>query len=121
MTKVIAVLVLLCSTLALAKDAVQVEVKAVHAATHEARDFRAITEKGIMRAGSPGRSVEVYNLDAIINGDKVALACDDDRGCQAPALGTYEGEIKHGHVKVSFELPVTHKKVSHWYKIAGSW
>jgi hypothetical protein len=112
---------MLCSVIAMAKDSIQVDVKAVHAVTHEARDARAITERGIMGAGSPGRSVEVYNLDAVINGDKVVLACQDDRGCQAPALGTYEGELKRGHVKISFELPVTHKKVSHWYKIAGAW
>jgi hypothetical protein len=112
---------LLLGSFAYAKDVVQVEVKATHAASREARDLRSLTEKGVMGAGSPNRTVEVYNLDAIINGDKVVLACDDDKGCQSPALGTYEGEMKRGHVKISFELPVTHKKVSHWYKIGGSW
>jgi hypothetical protein len=119
--KYLAVLLVL-SAFAMAKDTVQVEVKAVHSATREARDTRAIMEKGIMGSGSPGRTVEVFNLDAIIGNEHVVLACDDDKGCEAPALGTYSGDMKRrGHMKLTFDLPVTHKSVSRWYKIAGSW
>ena len=117
---IVAVLVFCLS--GFAKDTVQVEVKAVHTATHEARDNRAILEKGVLGAGAPTRNVEVFNLDAVINNDHVVLVCTDGKGCEAPALGTYPGELKRGgHVVLTFELPVTHKKVSHWYKIAGSW
>lgn len=114
--------VLILASFALAKDTVQVEVKATHAATHEARDTRAVMDRGILGPHVPGRDVEVFNLNAIINGEHVVLACDDDKGCEAPALGTCEGEMRRGgHVRVAFEVPVTHKKVARWYKIAGSW
>ncbi len=113
---------LLCSLLAWSKDMVQVEVVATHAVTHEARDARAITERGLMGSRAPGRQIESANLDTIINGEHVLLACDDDKGCEAPAPGTYQAEMKRrGHVHLSFPIPVTHKTVTRWYKIAGSW
>jgi hypothetical protein len=118
----IAVLLFVLSAVALAKDMVQVEVKATHAVTHEARDARAITERGLMGAHAPGRQVESFNLDSVINGEHVLLVCEDDKGCEAPLLGTYSGELKRrGHVHLTFDLPLTHKKVSRWYKVAGSW
>jgi hypothetical protein len=40
-----------------------------------------------MGAGSPGRQVESFNLDTVINGEHVLLACEDDKECEAPALG----------------------------------
>ena len=114
--------VLLLSTLSFAKDVVQVEVKAVHAVTHEDRGNGSVIDKGILGAHVPTKDVEVYNLDAIINGEHTVLVCEDEKGCEAPALGTYEGEMKRrGFMKLSFNLPVTHKAVSHWHKIAGSW
>ncbi len=114
--------VLLGSSLCWAKDVVQVEIKATHVATRTARSHRDITERGIMGANSPGRSVEVYDLDCIINGEHVVLTCDDDQGCESPKLGTYEGEVRRrGHVRVKFTLPLTDKQVNRWYKVAGSW
>jgi hypothetical protein len=105
-----------------AKDIKQVEVKATHAVTHEARDPRAIIDKGIMGASSPNRQIESFNLDTIINGEHVLLACEDDKGCEAPTLGTYSGDLKRrGHMHLTFDLPLTHKQVTRWYKIAGSW
>jgi hypothetical protein len=118
----IIVLLFALTSLAVAKDVVQVEVKATHSVTHEARDTRAIMDKGILGAGAPNRQVESFNLDTIINGEHVLLVCDDDKGCEAPALGTYSGEVKRrGHVHLTFAVPLTHKDVSRWYKVAGSW
>lgn len=113
----------LCLTaLTFAKDLKPIKVIATHAVTHEARDFRAIMDKGLMGPSAPNRQVESYNLDTEIDGEKVVLACDDDKGCEAPALGTYEAEMKRrGHVHLTFDMPVTHKQVSRWYKVAGSW
>jgi hypothetical protein len=120
-TPILCSLVLLAS-LAWATDSVEVKVVAVHQVTHESRDTRAILEKGIMGAGRPGRHTESYNLDVIINDEHVVLACDDDKGCESPKLGTYRGEVKRrGHVRVKFSLPLSDKTVDRWYKVAGSW
>jgi hypothetical protein len=117
------VIVLFCLlSLGWAKDVKQVQVMATHSVTHDARDTRAIIDRGIMGAGSPGRQVESFNLDTVINGEHVLLACEDDKGCEAPALGTYSGDLnRRGHMHLTFDLPLTHKQVTRWYKIAGSW
>jgi hypothetical protein len=82
----IAFLLFALSAVALAKDMVQVEVKATHAVTHEARDASAITERGLMEAHALGRQVESFNLDSVINGEHVLQVCEDDKGCEAPPL-----------------------------------
>ncbi len=108
--------------LASAKDQLSVEVKATHVVTHDDRSSGAIFSKGMMGATAPTKQVESFNLDAIVNGDHVLLACDDSKGCESPELGTYAGEMKRNKwIKISFQLPVTHKEVSRWYRIAGSW
>jgi hypothetical protein len=120
--KRLAQLFLCLSLSAWAKDIKQVKVVATHAVTHEARDTRAIMDRGIMGAHTLGRQVESFNLDTEIDGEKVLLACDDDKGCEAPELDTYEAELRRGgHIRVNFTVPVTHKKVGRWYRIAGSW
>jgi hypothetical protein len=113
----------LLSICTFAKDSVAVKVVAVHQATHEARDFRAQLDS-VMTPHDPKRYVEVFNLDTIINGEHVILACADDKGCEAPAIDAeYQGEMKGRNraVHLTFSLPVTHKEVKRWYKIAGSW
>jgi hypothetical protein len=120
MPRLIAVLLGL-SLSVFAKDMLQVEVKATHAVTHEDRSFRSLNMKVMTGSHAPTQQVEVYNLDAIIDGEHVALACDD-KMCEAPALGIYEGERKRNKwIKVTFSLPVSHKEVSRIYRIAGSW
>lgn len=115
------VVLLLCG-IALGKDVLQVEVKATHSVIHEDQSTRAVLQKGLNGSTAPTKDVEVYNLDAVINGEHVVLACDDPKGCESPALGTYDGELKKGKwIKLTFSLPVTHKEVSRWYKMAGSW
>lgn len=116
--------VLLCvGCLSWAKDIKQVQVMATHAVTHEARDTRATIDKGIMGASAPNRQIEAFNLDTVIDGEHVLLACEDDKGCECPALGTYSGELKGRgrYIRLTFDMPVSHKQVSRWYKIAGSW
>lgn len=104
------------------KDTIQVDVKAVHQVTHEARDTRAVIDKGILGANSPNRSMEVFDVQAIINSEHVVLVCQDDKGCEAPSVGIHPAEMKRrGYMKMTFDLPVTHREVSRWYKIAGSW
>lgn len=116
------VLVLLLVSLAWSKDAMKVTVAATHAVTHEDRGIRAIADKGMLGANAPTKQSESFNLDAIVNGQHVFLACDDPKGCEAPALGTYDGELKRGKwIRMTFTLPVTNKSVSRWYKIGGSW
>jgi hypothetical protein len=74
------------------------------------------------RRGTPTRQVESYNLDTVINGEHVLLACDDMKGCEAPALGSYDAEMrKKQYVKMTFTLPLSQKPVTRLYKIAGSW
>lgn len=116
-------IVLTLTALAWSKDLVQVQVVATHAVTHEARDVRAMMEKGLSGAHGPTRQIESFNLDTIINGEHVLLACTDTKGCEAPAVGTYDGELVRGGkwVKVTFMLPLREKRVTRWYRIAGSW
>jgi hypothetical protein len=60
-------------------------------------------------------------LTRSLNGEHVLLVCDDPKGCEAPALGTYEAERKRGKwLHMAFPLPLS-KPVTRWYKIAGSW
>ena len=106
----------------MAKDTVKVEVVATHSVTHEDRDARAIVDKGMFGASIPNRQSESFNVDAIVNGEHVALVCEDTKGCESPALGIYDAELKRDKwMKISFTLPVSQKQVSRWYRIAGSW
>src|ERR1700739_3621082 len=118
----ITVLLFALSTFVFAKDAVQVEVKATHAVTHDDQGSRAIFNKGLRGPHPPTKQQESFNLDTVINGEHVFLACEDPKGCESPSLGTFSGEIKRTKwIKLSFPLPLTHKEVTRWYKIAGSW
>ena len=117
-------ILLLCvtSVLAWAKDTpVDVEVKATHAVTHEDQSSGAIVRKGLMGDNAPTRQVESFNLDTVINGEHVLLVCDDPKGCESLAAGTYKGKMNHQFIKLTFSLPLTKKEVSRLYKIAGSW
>jgi hypothetical protein len=115
------VLVLLVA-FAQAKDVLRVQVAAVHSVTHEDRGSRAIVDKAMLGAHAPTSQSESFNLDAIINGEHVVLACDDPKGCESVALGTYDGELKRNKwVKMTFALPMSQKQVTRWYKIAGRW
>lgn len=119
------ILAVLCGfgcSLTFAKDSIEVEVKAVHAVTHDDRGRGAIVEKGMMGSTAPTKQVESFNLDTIVNGEHVVLACDDPKGCESLAPGTYNGEVKRGKwIRLTFPLPVTHKEVTRWYKMAGAW
>jgi hypothetical protein len=113
---------LMFAGVASAKDLLKVEVKAVHSVTHDDRGSRAMVDKGILGSHAPTTQSESYNLDAIVNGEHVVLACDDPKGCESPALGTYDGEMKRSKwMKVTFPLPLSQKQVTRWYKIVGSW
>lgn len=105
-----------------AKDVLRVEVASVHTVTHDDQSTRAIIDKGLMGSAIPTRQVESANLNAIINGEHVVLNCEDSKGCESPALGTYDGEMKRSKwVKLTFNLPLSQKPVTRWYKIGGSW
>jgi hypothetical protein len=69
-----------------------VEVVATHSVTRNDESARAIVDKGLMGSHAVDRQRESYNLDAIINGSHVLLACEDSKGCEAPAIGTYSAE-----------------------------
>jgi hypothetical protein len=104
------------------KDTMQVQVVAAHSVTHEDRGARATLDKGILGSHVPTKEMESFNLDTIINGEHVLLACDDPKGCESPGTGNYEGELKRSKwIKLRFALPLSHKEVSRWYKISGSW
>jgi hypothetical protein len=118
----IATILLLLTLSAFAKDLKQVEVTATHAVTHEDRGLRSTSDSVMLGAGRVRTMIESYNLDAIVDGEHVILACDDPKGCEAPALGKYEAELKRDKwLRMNFSLPVSHKQVSRWYKISGSW
>jgi hypothetical protein len=108
---------------ALAKDAVTVEVKAAHAVTHEDQSATAMVRKGLEGSHGVTRHLESFNLDTVINGERVLLACDDPKGCEAPAPGNYDGELvrKGKWVKLTFAVPLRDKSVTRWYRVAGSW
>ena len=115
--------IVLLAGLAAAKDTKRVEVVLTHAVTHEAMDREAKIHKFFSGDSSPTRQVESFNLDAIIDGEHVVLTCFDDNACEAPAKGTYDAEMKgrNTFLKLTFELPVSHRKVTRAYKIAGTW
>jgi hypothetical protein len=114
--------VLVLTALGWSKDTIAVQVMAVHSVTHDDQSARAVMDKGVMGPYSTTRQVESFNLDTIIDGEHVLLACDDSKGCEAPALNTYQGERKRGKwIRLTFTLPLSHKEVSRWYRIAGSW
>ncbi|SRR6266852_6963535 len=101
-----------------AKDVIRVEVAAVHSVTHNGRGLQDY----LAPRGAPIRQVESYNLDTIINGEHVLLACDDMKGCEAPALGSYDAEIRRKQfVKLTFGLPLSQKKIVRLYKVLGNW
>mgnify|MGYP001791617581 CR=1 FL=1 len=83
MKNILVLLVLSC--FCLAKDTVQVQVVAVHPVTHEDRGVRALVDKGLMGASVPTRQMESFNLDAVVGGQHVVLACDDPKGCESLA------------------------------------
>lgn len=115
------ILLLLAVGTAFGKD-VKVEVSATHAVTREDRSARAIVDRGFLGANVPNRQSESFNVDAIINGEHVALVCEDTKGCESPALGIYDAELKKDKwLKISFTLPVSQKRVARWYRIAGTW
>jgi len=61
-------------------------------------------------------------LDAIVKGEHVVLACEDSKGCESPAVGTYSAELKRGKfIHMTFPVPLSAKKVTRWYRVAGSW
>ena len=121
-TKTLFVLLFAMSIFAWPKDTLDVEVKATHPVTHDDQSSDARVHKALEGAHSVTRQLESFNLDTVINGEHVLLVCDDPKGCESPALGTYIGEMKRSKwIKLTFGLPVTHKEVTRWYKIAGSW
>src|SRR5438309_7189383 len=92
---IVSLLFLQSLSLSFAKDVITVKVIATHSASREARDLRSTSDRVMLGANTPGRTVEVFNLDAIINGEHVLLACEDDKGCEAPAVDAeYQAEIK---------------------------
>jgi hypothetical protein len=117
--KTLILLLIATSVLVWAKDTVDVEVKATHAVTHNDQSVAS----ALRPRGLPTQQVESFNLDTVINGEHVFLTCAEvSKTCEAPALATYKGEMRHGKwIKLTFEMPVTHKEVSRSYKIAGSW
>lgn len=116
-------IVLLCLSISVwAKNTMEVKVVTSHQVTHEQRDSRAIVTTGILGAHAPREQAESFNLDAVIGEEHVVLACDDPKGCENVAAGTYQGEMKRSKwIRLTFTLPVTHKEVTRWYKMAGSW
>jgi len=123
MKKVVLVLLVVAfAAFAQAKDVMRVQVAAVHSVTHEDQGSRAVINKAILGAHAPTGRSESFNLDAIINGKHVFLACDDPKGCESPAIGAYDAEMrKKQYVKMTFTLPLSQKPVTRLYKIAGSW
>lgn len=120
--KRLAFFLLFIPSLVCAKDMVQVQVVATHSVTHEAQDNQAIFEHAILGVGRIQRQVESFNLDTVINGEHVRLTCDDPKGCESVAPGTYAGELWRGKkVRVISSLPLSAKEVKRWYKISGSW
>ena len=60
---------------------------------------------------------------AIINGEKVLLACGERRrkSCYVLPQGTYSGEIKGRSVWITSTLPATHENVKRRFDITGGW
>jgi hypothetical protein len=81
MEKVVLVLLVLAfGVFAQAKDVLRIQVAAVHSVTHEDRGRRAMVDKLVLGSNGPTSQSESFNLDAIVNGQHVLLACDDPKG-----------------------------------------
>jgi hypothetical protein len=71
-----------------------------------------------------GRSTftDATSMNAIINGEHAKLDCFEHRkGCTTIGPGTYQGEMDKGSIWITYELPVTHKKVRNHYVVRASW
>lgn len=105
-----------------AAESLQVEVVAVHAITRTDGGAMAIVDKSMMGPYSLDKQKESFSLNTIIKGEHVVLACEDSKGCESPAPGTYPAEFKRGKfVHMAFPVPLSEKKVTRWYRVAGSW
>lgn len=77
--------------------------------------------------GAAGHSYAVVQEEvhaaAIINGDKVLLACGERRrkSCYVLPAGTYTGELKGKSVWITSTLPATHESVRRRFDIIGGW
>jgi hypothetical protein len=76
---------LLIAGLTWSKDITKVQIEAVHSVTHKDQGTRATLDKGLLGAHSTTKQVESFNLDAVISGEHVSLACDDPKGCRSPS------------------------------------
>ena len=121
MRTLLAIALLFCALAAsAAKDVVQVEVITAVVATHNDRGFGATMLKGIDPHSITGQ-VESYNLQTVINGERVTLACIENR-CESLKPGIYQGENHGGrYVRIRFPLPLRDKMVTRSYKVIGSW
>jgi len=101
---------------------VQVQVVAAHSVTRNEEDNRAVLSKGILGSHAVTSQSESFDLQTIINAEHVLLVCDDPKGCESLAAGNYEGDTRRSKwIKLNFALPLSGKRVSRWYKIAGTW
>ena len=119
---VVPAMVVLFPLIVQAENWVQVQIVATHMVTHEDTGPRAIVDKGVLGANAATRSMESFNLDAVINNEHVFLACDDPKGCESPGVGIFTGSLKRDKwIKLKFTIPVSHKEISRWYRISGTW
>jgi hypothetical protein len=119
---VLIVVVALASTLpSQASDKTLVQVVATHQATHNDRSTGSRMEALFGRDSYVGKQREVFNLDTVIGSQNVILLCVDDKGCEAPPLGTFDAKVNHGHYYLTFPVMGTTKTVTRAYQSGGSW
>ena len=113
-----------------AKDEITIDVRASHAVTmNEHTAVGTLFASSSQPEGSSGRQIQSYNLDAIINGEHVVLACKQlSKGfasvspCVEIPPGKYSGTLNRGKfVVLRFSEPLTHKDKTQNYEVQGSW
>jgi hypothetical protein len=117
-----AFLLLLLASVCQAKQNVQVEVVASHAVTHDDQGDLNQILKALSGPAATVSMADVFNLDAIINGEHVTLLCRDKKGCENLQPAKYDGVVfGPTSMDLKFDLPSSHKAVKRHYQISRSW
>lgn len=112
-----------CVTPLMAGPKTAVKVQVVDNQTEVQSEDRR-TNGGLIGALSGRRTLtDSVSVQAVINEEHAKLDCFEHRkGCSTIGPGVYDAEMDDkGGVWISYEMPLTHKKVTNHYVVRGSW
>jgi hypothetical protein len=118
-----AAIVLALSTATIANNKRQVSVEVVD--TSNVTQSQDVRQNHGLAGALMGRQTltDAASMNAVIDGEHAKLDCFEHRkGCTTMGPGTYDGEMDtHGSIWITYEMPLTHKRVRNHYVVRGSW